>query len=127
LKNVPEIACGHHEKMDGSGYPKGLTADEMSPLAKMMAIADIFEALTSDDRPYKKPNTLSQSLEIMSRMRDQKHIDAELFDLFVENGVYKEYAVKYLDEKQIDSIQPEKFLSEKGKIHYFNIASRYTS
>ncbi|EAQ64116.1 chemotaxis sensory transducer family protein [Marinomonas sp. MED121] len=127
LKNVPEIACGHHEKMDGTGYPKGLTSEQMSPLAKMMAIADIFEALTSDDRPYKKPNTLSQSLSIMSKMRDKQHIDSELFDLFVENGVYKEYAVKYLDEKQIDSIQPEEFLSEKGKLHYFNATSRFTN
>lgn len=127
LKNVPEIACGHHEKMDGTGYPKGLTSEQMSPLAKMMAISDIFEALTSDDRPYKKPNTLSQSLEIMSKMRDQQHIDSELFDLFVENGVYKEYAVKYLDNKQIDSIQPEEFLSERGKLNYFNATSRFTS
>lgn len=127
LKNVPEIACGHHEKMDGTGYPKGLTSDQMSPLAKMMGIADVFEALTSDDRPYKKPNTLSQSLAIMSRMRDKQHIDSELFDLFVENGVYKEYAVKYLDENQIDNIQPEEFLSEKGKIDYFNATSRFTS
>lgn len=127
LKDVPEIACGHHEKMDGTGYPKGLTSEQMSPLAKMMAIADIFEALTSDDRPYKKPNTLSQSMEIMSKMRDNQHIDAELFDLFVENGVYKEYAVKYLNKTQIDTIQPEAFLSEKGRLHYFNATSRFTS
>ncbi len=127
LRNVPEIACGHHEKMDGTGYPKGLTSAQMSPLAKMMAIADIFEALTSDDRPYKKPNTLSQSMTIMSKMRDNHHIDAELFDLFVENGVYKEYAIKYLDEAQIDNIQPEAFLSEKGKLHYFKATSRFTS
>jgi HD-GYP domain-containing protein (c-di-GMP phosphodiesterase class II) len=127
LKNVPEIACGHHEKMDGTGYPKGLTSDQMSPLAKMMAIADVFEALTSDDRPYKKPNTLSQSLAIMSKMRDKQHIDTELFDLFVENGVYKEYAIKYLNQTQIDTIQPEEFLSEKGKLHYFKITSRFTS
>ncbi len=127
LRDVPEIACGHHEKMDGTGYPKGLTSEQMSPLAKMMAIADIFEALTSDDRPYKKPNTLSQSMAIMSKMRDSQHIDAELFDLFVENGVYKEYAIKYLDESQIDNIQPEEFLSEKGKLHYFKVTSRFTS
>ena len=127
LKNVPEIACGHHEKMDGSGYPKGLTSEQMSPLAKMMAIADIFEALTSDDRPYKKPNSLSQSLGIMSRMRDDKHIDSELFDLFVENGVYREYAIKHLDASQIDTVQPEEFLSERGKIHYYKLASRNPS
>jgi hypothetical protein len=86
LRKVPEIAAGHHEKMDGTGYPRKLTRDEMSPLARMMAIADIFEALTAVDRPYKKGKTLSEAIKIMSFMKKDKHIDPDLFDLFLRSG-----------------------------------------
>ncbi|BCL74426.1 phosphodiesterase [Jeongeupia sp. HS-3] len=104
LKRVPEIAGGHHEKMDGNGYPKRLKHDEMSDTARMMAIADIFEALTAVDRPYKKGKTLSQSIAIMSKMRDDAHIDPVLFALFLRSGVYLEYARRYLRPEQIDEV-----------------------
>ena len=88
--------------MDGKGYPKGLTRDQMSPQARMMGIADIFEALTASDRPYKKGMRLSQSLAIMQRMKDEQHIDADLFDVFIKNKLYLDYAMRYLKPEQID-------------------------
>ncbi|KAI3593756.1 Chemotactic transducer-related protein [Cupriavidus sp. U2] len=102
LRDVPEIAGGHHEKMDGTGYPRGLKRDQMSPLARMMGIADIFEALTAADRPYKKAKTLSEAVGIMTRLRDQQHIDAELFDLFIAAGIHRTYAERYMDPALID-------------------------
>jgi HD-GYP domain-containing protein (c-di-GMP phosphodiesterase class II) len=110
LRNVPEIAGGHHEKMDGTGYPKRLTREQMSVPARMMAIADIFEALTAVDRPYKRGKTLSESLSIMARMKRESHIDGELFDLFVNSGVYLEYARRYLRPEQIDAVDAEALL-----------------
>ena len=112
LRAVPEIAGGHHEKMDGTGYPKRLTRQQMSPLARMMAIADIFEALTAADRPYKDGKTLSQALAIMAKMRNEQHIDAELFDLFLRAGVYREYAQRYLRPEQIDTVDIADYLDE---------------
>ncbi|PLP98091.1 HD domain-containing phosphohydrolase [Cupriavidus pauculus] len=102
LRDVPEIAGGHHEKMDGTGYPRGLKRDQMSPLARMMGIADIFEALTAADRPYKKAKTLSDAVGIMTRLRDQQHIDAELFDLFIAAGIHRTYAERYMDPALVD-------------------------
>jgi hypothetical protein len=104
LRQVPEIAGGHHEKMDGTGYPKRLTREQMSPVARMMAIADIFEALTARDRPYKKAKTLSEAIGIMSHMRQNQHVDPELFDLFLTSGVYREYAERYLLPEQMDAV-----------------------
>jgi HD-GYP domain-containing protein (c-di-GMP phosphodiesterase class II) len=104
LRNVPEIAAGHHEKMDGTGYPRRLTREEMSPVARMMAIADIFEALTAVDRPYKKGKTLSEAIRIMSFMKKDQHIDPELFDLFMRSGVYREYAERFMRPEQIDTV-----------------------
>jgi len=104
LRQVPEIAGGHHEKMDGTGYPKRLHKEEMSPVARMMAIADIFEALTAVDRPYKKGKKLSEALQIMARMRDEAHIDPELFDLFLTAGVWREYAERFMRPEQIDAV-----------------------
>ncbi|MBL4712823.1 MAG: hypothetical protein JKX75_10095, partial [Gammaproteobacteria bacterium] len=92
LKNVPLIAGSHHETMDGKGYPKRLVMSEQPLTARMMVIADIFEALTASDRPYKKAKTLTDSLRILSFMRDDKHVDADLFDLFLTSGVYLDYA-----------------------------------
>jgi len=112
LKNVPEIAGGHHEKMDGTGYPKRLTRDEMSPVARMMAIADIFEALTAADRPYKKGKTLSESIGIMSRMKRDHHIDPELFELFLRSGVYRKYAEQYMAATQIDDVDIEAAIND---------------
>ena len=110
LKNVPEFAGGHHEKLDGTGYPKGLKAHEMSVQAKMMAIADIFEALTAADRPYKDGKKLSQAMRIMGFMKDDYHIDKDLFEIFVKEGVYKKYSDKYVERSQIDKVDELKVL-----------------
>lgn len=111
LKRVPEYAGGHHEKLDGTGYPKQLTEEDMSVPAKIMAIADIFEALTAADRPYKKPKTLSESIRIMSFMKKDQHICPHLFDLFLRSGVYKHYAERFLEPSQIDDVDIEQYLS----------------
>ncbi|GGO75739.1 metal-dependent phosphohydrolase [Marinobacterium nitratireducens] len=110
LRRVPEIAGGHHERMDGNGYPKRLRGEEMSQAARMMAIADVFEALTAADRPYKEAKSLSQSLRIMASMRDGGHLDPDLLRLFLESGVYLRYAERYLDPKQIDEVHIEDYL-----------------
>ena len=104
LKNVPEFAGGHHEKMDGTGYPKGLTKKQMSTQAKIMAIADIYEALTAADRPYKDGKKLSQAMRIMGFMKNEYHIDEDLFEIFVKSGVYKKYAKDYVAANQIDKV-----------------------
>lgn len=104
LRKVPEYAGGHHERMDGKGYPKGLTRDQMSVQARVMGIADIFEALTASDRPYKPGMKLSQAMGIMHRFKMNGHIDPDLFDVFVKEQVYLRYAEKFLDPWQIDEI-----------------------
>jgi HD-GYP domain-containing protein (c-di-GMP phosphodiesterase class II) len=104
LVKVPEYAGGHHERMDGKGYPRGLTRDQMSVPARVMGIADIFEALTAKDRPYKKGKTLSESLEILGRMKLNHHVDPDLFDIFVREKVYLRYAREFLDPDQIDEV-----------------------
>ncbi len=104
FKNVPEYAGGHHERMDGRGYPRGLTGEQMSVPARVMAIADIFEALTSVDRPYKKAKTLTESLNILGKMKLDNHIDPDLFDLFVREKIYLKYANEFLDPSQIDVV-----------------------
>jgi HD-GYP domain-containing protein (c-di-GMP phosphodiesterase class II) len=108
LRNVPEYAGGHHERMDGKGYPRGLTRNEMSPQARMMAIADIFEALTARDRPYKPPKPLSESLRIMGFMMKEGHIDPDLFKIFVRDKVYLRYAERFLEPDQIDEVDESK-------------------
>jgi HD-GYP domain-containing protein (c-di-GMP phosphodiesterase class II) len=108
LKNVPEYAGGHHERMDGKGYPRGLTKDQMSVQARLMAIADIFEALTAKDRPYKKGKMLSESLRILGNFSLNGHIDPDLFDIFIRSKIYMEFAHKNMDEKQIDAIDEAK-------------------
>ncbi len=113
LRNVPEIAAGHHEKMDGTGYPKQLRGEDMSPLARMMAIADIFEALTAVDRPYKKGKTLSEAIKIMSFMKKDQHIDPDLFDLFLRSGVYRQYAAQFMKPEQIDAVDIAAYLSNE--------------
>jgi HD-GYP domain-containing protein (c-di-GMP phosphodiesterase class II) len=104
LKRVPEIAGGHHERLDGTGYPKRLRGEELSLLARMMAIADIFEALTARDRPYKKGKTLSEAIRIMASMCGEHHIDGDLFELFLTSGVYHRYAEVFLHPSQIDEV-----------------------
>jgi len=104
LTNVPEYAGGHHERMDGKGYPRGLTRDQMSVQARCMGIADIFEALTAKDRPYKKGKTLSESLTILGKFKLNGHIDPDLFDVFMWEKVYLKYAEQFLDPQQIDDV-----------------------
>lgn len=111
LKQVPEIAGGHHEKMDGNGYPKRLKRHEMSIPARMMAIADIFEALTAGDRPYKKAKSLSEAIRIMGFMQKDHHIDPELFALFLRSGVYLRYAERYMSPELIDEVDISPYLA----------------
>ncbi|MFH1251292.1 MAG: HD domain-containing phosphohydrolase, partial [bacterium] len=106
LRRVPEYAGGHHEKLDGTGYPYGLNEDQLSPQSRMMALADIFEALTARDRPYKKGKTLSEAMKIMGFMAKDKHIDPELFKIFVQEKLYLKYAQENMDPSQIDDIDP---------------------
>ena len=107
LRRVPEYAGGHHERMDGKGYPKGLTREQMSIPARMMGIADIFEALTSKDRPYKKAKTLSETLNILGKMKLDNHIDPDIFDLFIREKIYLKYAEKFLESQQMDEIDED--------------------
>ncbi|MFV1972297.1 MAG: HD domain-containing phosphohydrolase, partial [Thiohalobacterales bacterium] len=110
LRDVPAIAGAHHETMDGKGYPKRLMADDMPLTARMMAIADIFEALTASDRPYKKAKPLSEAIRIMGFMEKDAHIDPELFRLFLSSGVYLDYAREFLDPEQIDEVDVSEYL-----------------
>jgi HD-GYP domain-containing protein (c-di-GMP phosphodiesterase class II) len=111
LRQVPEIAGGHHEKMDGTGYPRSLKKDDMSPVSRMMAIADIFEALTAMDRPYKKGKTLSEAIKIMAFMKKDQHLDPDLFDLFLRSGAYLDYARRFMPPEQIDAVDVSQFLT----------------
>jgi len=108
LKNVPEYAGGHHERMDGKGYPRGLKREQMSVQARCMGIADIFEALTAKDRPYKKGKTLTESLTILGKFKLNGHIDPDLFDVFMWDKVYEKYARQFLDPDQIDEVDVTK-------------------
>lgn len=110
LSKVVEYAGAHHERIDGKGYPNGLTGDQMSVPAKIMAIADIFEALTANDRPYKEPKKLSEVLRIMQQMKHNGHIDPDLYDIFIRSKVYQDYAEQYMDKNQIDEVTPEDYL-----------------
>ena len=105
LSNVPEFAGSHHERLDGKGYPRGLTGNRMSLQARIICIADIFEALTAKDRPYKPGKLLSESLQILGRMKQEGHIDPDLFDVFVREKIYLRYAEKFLDPQQIDNVE----------------------
>jgi HD-GYP domain-containing protein (c-di-GMP phosphodiesterase class II) len=111
LARVPEYAGGHHETLIGTGYPKKLSKEDMTIPARAMAIADIFEALTAADRPYKMPKKLSDSIKIMSFMKKDQHIDPDLFKLFLTSGVYKDYAKMYLLPEQLDEVDIEQYLS----------------
>lgn len=110
LVRVPEYAGTHHEALNGTGYPRRLAEEELSIPARIMAIADIFEALTAPDRPYKKPNTVSEALRVLHALKNSRHIDAELFDLFLTSGLYQHYAEKFLSPEQIDTVDISAFL-----------------
>jgi HD-GYP domain-containing protein (c-di-GMP phosphodiesterase class II) len=111
LRRVPEYAGGHHEKMDGTGYPRGIFGGDMSVPARIMAIADVFEALTAQDRPYKRGLTLSESMQIMGRMKADNHLDPELFDVFVRSGVYRSFGERYLPAKLLDEVDEAALLA----------------
>ncbi len=111
LRGVPEIAGNHHEKMDGTGYPRRLFRDDMSPLARMMAIADMFEALTAADRPYKKAKTLSESVRIMAVATTHQHLDPDLFELLLSSSVYRRYAERFMRPEQIDDVDLGQYMA----------------
>ncbi len=104
LRNVPEYAGGHHERMDGKGYPRGLTREQMSVPARIIGIADIFEALTAADRPYKKGKKLTEALSILGKLKLNNHIDPDIFDVFVRERVWLKFAHEFLDDEQIDEV-----------------------
>lgn len=110
LKNVPIYAGMHHETMIGTGYPRKLTIDDMPIPARIIAIADVFEALTASDRPYKKPKTLSEAIKILSFMAKDQSIDSDLFRLFLTSGTYKNYADKFLNSEQIDDVDLSRYI-----------------
>jgi HD-GYP domain-containing protein (c-di-GMP phosphodiesterase class II) len=112
LKRIPEYAGTHHETLIGTGYPCRLTAQELSIPSRIMAIADIFEALTASDRPYKKAKTLSESVEILSYFKRDQHIDSDLFDLFLTSGVYRRYAARFLSADQIDEVDVSRYVKK---------------
>jgi HD-GYP domain-containing protein (c-di-GMP phosphodiesterase class II) len=111
LRRVPEYAGGHHERMDGKGYPKGIKAGTMSVPARMMAIADVFEALTAPDRPYKAAKKLSETMSIIGNLKKQNHLDPDIVDFFVTSKTYLEYARKYLEPNLIDTVDEAAFLA----------------
>jgi HD-GYP domain-containing protein (c-di-GMP phosphodiesterase class II) len=104
LARVPEYAGGHHERVDGKGYPRGLTREQMSLPARMIAIADVFEALTAADRPYKRAKTVAESLAILGQMKVSGHVDPDLFDVFLRERVWLDYAHRFLAAEQIDEV-----------------------
>lgn len=111
LSRVPEYACGHHERMDGKGYPRGLFAGDLSIPARVLAIADVFEALTASDRPYKPGKTLTECGQILAQMKRHNHLDPDLLDHCVQSGVLQAYAERYLPSKQIDAWDGEEVLT----------------
>ena len=113
LRRVPEYATGHHEKMDGTGYPRGIYAGDLSVPARIMAVADVYEALTAMDRPYKQPKKLSEVMTIMGRMKEQHHLDPEVFDLFISSGTYRKYAEQHLPPELVDEVDEAKLLAIK--------------
>jgi HD-GYP domain-containing protein (c-di-GMP phosphodiesterase class II) len=115
LRRVPEYAVGHHEKLDGTGYPKGIYAGDMSIPARMMAVADVFEALTAQDRPYKKAKTLSETMKIMGFMKRDNHLDPDVFDLFVRSRIYRKYGEMYLPPELLDDVDEEALLAIQPK------------
>jgi HD-GYP domain-containing protein (c-di-GMP phosphodiesterase class II) len=113
LRQVPEWAGNHHEKLDGTGYPRRLPADSLSVPERIMAMADIFEALTATDRPYMPPKTLSRAVGIMRSMCDSGHLCPDLFELFLRSGVYRRYAEQFMQPQQLDEVDVDSLLGTK--------------
>lgn len=116
LRRMPDIAGNHHERVDGKGYPRKLLAAELSIPERIMALADVFEALTAADRPYKKAKTLSESLRILAFMARDGHLDPAIFKLFLDSEIYLDYARRYLSDEQIDKVDARQlWLLAKGE------------
>ena len=114
LKNVPRYASTHHETMRGSGYPRKLPGEQLSIPERILAVADIFEALTASDRPYKKAKPISEALDILHRMVIDNHVDKDCFELFLKSGVYLEYGKRFLQANQVDEVELGKYFSGGG-------------
>ncbi|MDF1589009.1 MAG: transporter substrate-binding domain-containing protein [Gammaproteobacteria bacterium] len=110
LKRVPRYASTHHESMKGTGYPRGLSGEELSIPERVMVLADIYEALTAADRPYKKAKPVSVAVDILYKMVQNEHVDVEVFELFLKTGVYRRYAQQFLPEEQIDDVDINQYL-----------------
>lgn len=103
-KEIPQISGNHHEKISGKGYPQGLKGDEISFEARILAIADVFEALTASDRPYKKGNPLSSAMKILYFMAKDDELDKEMVKFFYNSGLYLQYAQELLPQSSIDEV-----------------------
>jgi HD-GYP domain-containing protein (c-di-GMP phosphodiesterase class II) len=114
LKRVPRYASTHHETMRGSGYPRRLKGEELSIPERIMVLADIYEALTAADRPYKKAKPVSAALDILHSMVLNDHVDVEVFELFLTSGVYLDYAKRFLPSTQIDEVDIKKYLRKSS-------------
>ena len=114
-KNVTLYASSHHEKLNGTGHPWGFTGDQLPMQARILAISDIFEALTAPDRPYKPGKKLSEAIDILANSTIDNHIDKDLFEFILDSGLYKEYAEKYVPAIQIDEVDIEKIKKKINK------------
>ncbi len=112
LHKIPEYVGTHHETLSGKGYPRGLDASKLSIPSRIMAIADIFEALTAADRPYKNAYKLSKAIAILHELAVSRHIDSDLFELFLTSGIYRKYAEQYLPPEMIDEVDINKYLGQ---------------
>ena len=112
LSNVPRYASTHHETMIGTGYPRKLSSEDLSIPERIMVVADIFEALTAADRPYKKAKPISQALNILHKMAQREHVDIDVFELFLSSGVYLDYAKRFLPAEQLDEVDINNYLRE---------------
>ncbi|KMT65111.1 HD domain-containing phosphohydrolase [Catenovulum maritimum] len=112
LSKVPRYASTHHETLIGTGYPRKLSKDDLSVPERVLVLADIFEALTAADRPYKKAKPLSVAIDILAKMVKDQHVDQDVFELFLTSGIYLKYAKKYLSDAQIDKVDITKYLSK---------------
>jgi HD-GYP domain-containing protein (c-di-GMP phosphodiesterase class II) len=110
LRRVPRYASTHHETMKGTGYPRKLPGSALSIPERLLAVADVFEALTAADRPYKKAKPISEAVEILYRMVEDNHIDRDSFELFLREKVYLQYAARFLAPEQIDEVDLERYL-----------------
>ena len=110
LSRVPRYASTHHETLKGTGYPRKLTAEELSIPERILVLADIFEALTASDRPYKKPKTVSAAIDILHKMVLDDYIDGDVFTVFLESGIYRKYAQQYLTKEQIDKVDISRYV-----------------